>query len=303
MTDAQNEVALEKIASEINTAHGVKGLPAAAKDDMQTAEAEVVALEKADEPVVAPTAPVSPPVTPIAPATPATRVPMMTQFADYVLVPGGDFEFASMPSSTGVLPGPEWELTPEEQLGLSTSLAGLSLVSGTGAIFQVTNADGAGVGIDTKLGFGIKLPFYWEWGCTFPVTDNHAAIWLLTTRTGDDATIAGEDDAEEGGWGVDAETLHNGPTSAISVYGPDIATAGKHRAGQLVTATEVTTFVNGAQVGSPTAWNEPLPADTVCYPLITNIGAGGNAGTTSPTVVGAAGQLVVSDVEFYQLPA
>jgi hypothetical protein len=302
MTDASNEVALEKIASEINAAHSVKGLPKAAKNDMQTAEAEVIALEKADKPVVAPTAP--------APATGA-RVPLVAAYADWVQVRDDDFQAMGKANpSTGQVPA-GYALVAASQIMGSPGTVSADLISmdANGLHLQVgSQTEGTGI---QGTGAGIKGPYYRETDMTLNPNANHPSSWTLTTRTGDDASIDGEVDETEGGWGEDTGTVHNGPESALYAYGP--ANLPGTSGGVVSTYNDdeqVTWYVNGvldSDLGggraNPAKFPETIPADTLWYPLHVIVPGSGLFGATSPTVTGAAGEYVVRRDTWWVPPA
>jgi hypothetical protein len=232
-------------------------------------------------------------------------VPMMAEYSSYVLAAGGDFEFAQMASSTGVLP-PGWELAPEVQIGSPSLLSNVAIEHGTGLVLTVSDSSGSGACIYTKSGFSLKAPYYREIEATLPTdgTDvvNHSCSWALTTDPPDDVSIAGEIDINEGGWLVNAGTLHNGPESALYTYGPDMGvTVGSHKYGVYVTSTDVTWYEDGQSLGT-FAFPEPVPADAAWFPIETNQGGDGVQGATSPTVTGSAGAYVVAYDRWFVSP-
>lgn len=257
MTDAQNETALEKIASEINAAHSVKGLPAAAKDDMQEAEAEVVALEAEDQPpvVVAPPAPTGP--------TPAIKLPWpaskLAFYEDWSKIDPTIWGSNFIGKTQNVSSSP---------VNISNGPNGLGLkLSSTGVGAEI---DTRPVASAAKVGFTVSGEFVVESRVIGGVQKNWPGLWMVSVVN--DATNR-EIDYYEGINGEITATLHWGQSSASQSPGLPLGKlTGDDTLDAYNTATEVSFYVNGVLIGTQ-EWGNAAGVDTEFY-CIASIGCG-----------------------------
>jgi hypothetical protein len=249
--------------------------------------------------------------TPVAPVTPpsGSPVPMMSEYADYVLASGGDFEFAEMATAAaGVIPA-GWVLSPESQISGPSIANDVQIVNGKGLVLTMSDSStGAGGSLETnpKLlpsGFTVLGKFYREVGITLPAlvdnqSVNQTGIWMLTESNN------GEIDLVITGWGNCSGDMETGPQSQYAAHGPSylvngLPPTGTHKfacSWSGIATDGVQFYMDSNAEGNPVPWPSGHAPDTNSpwWLCLTQQGTAGINGAEGKMVEGAAGQLIVA---------